>query len=166
MLILRGLSALFLGTSVIASAAPLISEDIAPAWRSRTRVPEVDIYNSSALAEFVDRYRARHVLQSRIQAQRIKLGSTIALARAEDTTAWGELQPRQDICPTSSTVCRGGDGNEGFACSGCSSCCSDGAGGFQCCEKGYHCCTAKNGAGSCCPSEGGLCGDEGCKLLP
>jgi hypothetical protein len=156
-----------LGTSAVAGTVRSnLGEDASSTWRTRRQGLNLDIFNTSALAAYVEDYRSQHVLPPRIPAHRIKVGSSQPLVRSEGILAGNKIQIRQATCPATPTVCSQGTGGEGFACSGCSTCCPDSAGGFQCCQQGSQCCVDSNGIGSCCPTQGGMCGNNGCQLLP
>jgi hypothetical protein len=166
MLISRGLRAVLWGTTVLATTDPL---DASPPRipRPGSTQARLDIFNPIALAEFVDSYRVNHVLPPSIPARRSKGSFHSERERWVDGLLASELRGRQDACPaTTDPVCGGGGEAEPVTCPGCTSCCPDGVGGFQCCQAGSRCCISADGVGSCCPAEDGACGESGCSLRP
>ena len=164
MLVSWGLSALLLGVSAAWPFAPRRH-----AAAARLEAIGLDIFNSTELDGFVQDFKLRHVFPPQVPAKVIELDrewttvSRVGRSRAPPLL----LRAREDECsPSVPVVCAGNAGGSGPVCNGCSTCCPNGTGGFQCCAQGFKCCVAANGAGSCCPVDGGTCGSGGCSLPP
>lgn len=164
MLISRGLSALALGWSVVARAHFL--EKVARQRQHEASAVDVDVYNSSQLSAFIDRYLVENPLQLHVPARRIRL--EVYEERTTARTGSSRIHARQEgQCSTGTPVFCTTSGKDGLACPGCTSCCPDGKGSFKCCAAGFRCCTSSLGVGSCCPSNGATCGLDGsCQSSP
>ncbi len=171
MLVPWGLKTLLIAAATAAvsiRATPLSSHkaDTRPAFR--VQALGLDIFNSTELGVFVDEYKTRHILPRRTSAKIVRIDPSWIASPAEEEYGrhLRRVEARQDQCSGSAPIACVGTNGSGPVCTGCSTCCPDGAGGFQCCGQGFKCCVASNGAGSCCPDDGGVCCDGGCSLLP
>lgn len=152
MLILRGLSALFVGLTVVIQAAPLDAE---PA--TRLRLPQVQPTGTSVLGAngegWLGRLGGRNQRHASTPPHFLRVPHRDTLYRRRHP-ARRRLFSRQDDCSSSTTLCSAGANGTEIACDGCSTCCPGASGGFQCCQQGFKCCTSETGTGACCPDDG------------
>lgn len=148
MLILRGLSALFVGLTAVTQAAPSDLDSAGRLQLPRLRSPRANTWRANG-EDLVESPGVKNEHRSSLPAQFIRLPRKDTLHRRRQDSARRRLFSRNEDCSSStSTACSAGRNETGLAC--------------EICPLGFKCCTSSTGAGACCPDESSTCEGGDC----